>query len=109
MALTPGTPRKINGEYRLDDATLTDSMALVIDNEMKELYRKIKGTTLPDIGQEDRRMLFTAISRGILKYLRDHAADFLNAITITHDSGETWNHSATTSTGLGIQVNEIPG
>jgi len=82
-------------------------MALAIDNEMKVLFEAIKGTTMPDNGQLDRRMLFTAISRGILKYLKDHAADLLSAITITHTSGTPVDHSAATSTGLDIQVGTI--
>jgi hypothetical protein len=108
VALTAGTPRKIHGEYRLDDAALAGSMALVIDNEMKALYEKIKGTTMPDTGLEDRRMLFTAVARGILKYLKNHAGDLLSSITITHDDGSGIAHSATTETDLDIHVDEIP-
>jgi hypothetical protein len=108
MSLKAGTPSKISGKYYLDNTTLADSMALEIDNQMKALFEAIKGKSMPDDAQLDRRMLFTAISRGILKYLKDHADDFLSAITVTHTTGTSVTHSAATSTDLGIQVDAIP-
>jgi len=108
MSLIAGTPRKSSGKYYLDDTALANSMALEIDKEMKTLFEAIKGTSMPDNGQPDRRLLFTAISRGILKYLKDHAADILSAITITHTTGTPATHSAASSTGLDIQVGTIP-
>lgn len=108
MSLKAGTPSKIDGKYYLDDIALADSMALEIDKEMKALFEAIKGTSMPDNGQLDRRMLFTAISRGILKYLKNHANDLVSAITIKHTSNALPNHTAPTSTDLGIQVDAIP-
>jgi hypothetical protein len=108
MSLKAGTPRKVSGKYLLDDTALANSMALAIDKEMKALFEKIKGASMPDAGQDDRRMLFTAISRGILKYLRDHAGELLLSLTIAHITGYSAVHSITTGTALNIQVDDIP-
>jgi len=63
----------------LDDTALAQSMAKAIEDAMDQISRQVKGTPLPATGQDDRRLLFVAISRGILKYLRDHQG----AITAT--------------------------
>jgi hypothetical protein len=91
MSLYPGNPRKLaDGRYVLDDTALTNSMAEAIEEEMAYVYKKIKGSSLPDAGQEDRRLLFVAIARGVLKYLAEHqeAIDALpgaGASAHTHD------------------------
>lgn len=108
MSLKAGTPRKVNGKYVLDDEALENSMAMVIDEEMKALFEKMKGKSMPDTQLNDRRMLFTAISRGILKYLRDHAGELLSSININHITGYSAAHSINTSTALHIQVDDIP-
>jgi hypothetical protein len=79
MSLYPGAPRLINpddppGEHRyvLDDTALEESMAKIIEEEMTNVFGLVKGTPLPDSGKEDRRLLYVAISRGVLKCLRDH-------------------------------------
>jgi hypothetical protein len=36
------------------------------------VFEKVKGTPIPETGKEDRRILYVAISRGVLKYLADH-------------------------------------
>lgn len=76
MSIYPGEPRKDAGKWVLDDQALTDSMALVIEEEMDDLLTALKGKGLPDAGEEDRRILFVAIARGIVKYLSDHQQDF---------------------------------
>jgi hypothetical protein len=36
------------------------------------MFLKVKGSDMSKAGQEDRRLLFVAIARGVLKYLKDH-------------------------------------
>ena len=49
------------------------SMAEALEESMRNVYQQYKGITLSDAGKEDRWLLFAAISRGVLKYLKDHA------------------------------------
>ncbi len=59
--LFPGKIDNVNG-----------SMIEAIENQMASLFVQVKGTNIPDIGKEDRRILFAAIARGVLQYLKDN-------------------------------------
>jgi hypothetical protein len=72
MTLYPGYPRKVDDQWRLDDTALEESMAMAMEQAMGDVYSKMKEQSLPDMGKEDRRLLFVAIARGILQYLDDH-------------------------------------
>lgn len=85
MSLYPGAPRLDHGEYVLNDAALAQSMAKAIEDAMDEVSWLVKGQHLPAAGRDDRRLLFVAISRGILRYLRDHQA----TIAVTSPAGQT--------------------
>jgi hypothetical protein len=50
---------------------------------MGDVFAKVKGTSIPEVGNEDRRLLYVAISRGILKYLADHQ-ETMRAFEIDH-------------------------
>ncbi len=82
MSLYPGAPRLVETHSVLDDTALQDSMALAMDNAMKQLYQDLKGKVMPDSNPEDRRMLFTAIARGILQYLNDHQGVLRASVTV---------------------------
>jgi hypothetical protein len=62
------------GTLSVSDGAMADSMALAIENAMREVFHAVKGMPLPDAGEEDRRILFVAVARGVLGYLRDHQA-----------------------------------
>lgn len=85
MSLYPGAPRLDDGKYVLDDAALEESMAKAIEDAMDQVSGQVKGKHLPAVGQEDRRLMFVAISRGILSYLRDHQ----EAIATAPANGQT--------------------
>jgi hypothetical protein len=73
MSLYPGAPRlDENNRHVLDDLALQQSMALAIEEAMNDMFQKVKGTPVPEVGKEDRRLLFVAVSRGVLKYLDSH-------------------------------------
>ena len=108
MSLIPGSPRyDIDKEkYVLDDIAMQNSMALAIENEMKNVYKTLKGEDMPEVGEEDRRMLFSAIARGVLKYLEDNAGQLIKAVAILHTSG--LNLGTTHSlTGLDLDIEVI--
>jgi hypothetical protein len=73
MSLYPGAPRlDENNRHVLDDLALQQSMALAIEVAMNDVFQKVKGTPVPEVGKEDRRLLFVAVSRGVLQYLQSH-------------------------------------
>jgi hypothetical protein len=79
VSLYPGAPRLVNPgdppddfRYELDDTALEQSMAEAMEDEMRYVFEKVKRTPIPEVGQDDRRLLFVAISRGVLRCLRDH-------------------------------------
>src|SRR5215210_5771864 len=90
MSLYPGAPRLDQDKYVLDNAALQQSMAKAIEDAMDEVSWLVKKQHLPAAGQDDRRLLFVAIARGILKYLYDHQG----AITATSTSaGSQGSHT----------------
>jgi len=105
LSLYPGNPRKVvegqTEKYLLDEdalkdaAALQDSLALVMENEMIGVYKKVKGTNMPAEGREDLRLLFVAISRGILWYLDDLAKkETILTFNVDHDPKDSFKHKA---------------
>jgi len=93
MTLFPGGPRQVGGQYVLDDTALQDTLAKAIEEEMADVFQKVKGISLPDVGKDDRRLLFVAIARGVLKYLEAHQHDVLASVTISHTTGPSVTHT----------------
>jgi len=93
MALYPGGPRQVDGNYVLDDTALLDTLAKAIEEEMADVFQKVKGMPLPEPGKADRRLLFVAIARGVLKYLETHQNDLLASVTIAHTTGPSVTHT----------------
>jgi hypothetical protein len=59
----------------------SNSMAEAIEIALRQELAA-RGEVLPAKGEEDRRMFFVAISRGVLQYLKDHQAEMLTSITL---------------------------
>lgn len=93
MTLYPGGPRLVDGEYVLDDTALQDTLAKAIEEEMANVFQKVKEKPLSEVGKEDRRLMFVAIARGVLKYLEAHQNDVLASVTISHTTGPSVTHS----------------
>ena len=76
MSLYPGGRKKVGASFvdALDDEALANSMALAMEDAMKQYHQSIKNQPLPDAGERDRRLLFVSIARGVLEYLRGHQA-----------------------------------
>lgn len=105
MTLYPGGPRQVDGQYVLDDTALQDTMARAIEEEMADVFQKVKGLALPDVGKDDRRLLFVAIARGVLKYLEAHQNDVLASVTIRHTIGPNVPHTVS-DVDLNIQMDK---
>src|SRR5438105_15687750 len=105
MSLYSGAVRSVNGKYVLDTTALSDSMAKAMDDAMVDAYQKLKGSALPDKGKEDRRMLFVAIAKGLLSYLRSHENDMIAAINLTPVGGSALN---VTINSVSMNINTDP-
>ena len=72
---------------RYKPGTITNfsgSMAQAIETEYEAIWNSLKEQPLPNEGREDRRMLFVAIARGVMKHLEQNVDD---GIVVTYDSG----------------------
>jgi O-methyltransferase involved in polyketide biosynthesis len=58
----------------------SNSMAEAIEIAMQQELAA-SGTALPAAGADDRRLLFVAIARGVLQYLKAHQTETFNSIT----------------------------
>jgi hypothetical protein len=87
MSLYPGNPRPNptlpEPPFVLDDEAVRDSMAKEMEDALAYLYRQLKDKDLPEIAKEERRILFVAISRGLLKYLNDHQSVLRASVNVT--------------------------
>jgi hypothetical protein len=72
----------------------TDTLAGAMDAEFVSLWASLKDTDLPNDtrSKEDRRLMFVAIARGMLKYLHDHRADIETTDEQAGGSGTTHDH-----------------
>jgi hypothetical protein len=105
MALFSGAVRFDGAKYVIDDTAIQDSMAKAMDDAMKDAYQKLKGSPLPDKGQEDRRMLFVAIAQGMLSYLRTHENDMVASMNVTPAGGPAVNLGVNT---ISANINTDP-
>lgn len=59
------------------------SLAEAIETAMKQEWQLVKGEALPDTGEEDRRLLFVAVARGVIQFLDDHQDEIFTSMTLT--------------------------
>lgn len=75
------------GSY--DDADGADTMAAAIAAAMDEEWQRAKGQPLGELGREDRRILFAAVAKGVLRYLHAHRGDVATTVEKDHPSGHS--------------------
>ena len=66
------------------------SMTAYIEASMNQQWLEAHGENLPEQGAEDRRILFAAVARGVLRYLYDHRDDLVT--TLMHPEGIAGEH-----------------
>ena len=91
-------------------ADFNDSMAEAIADAFEAEWVALKGTALPEAGEEDRQMLFAAIAQGVVNYLRDNINDSLQIdVSVTQQGGNqitssTSSVTVTQNSGSGNRV-----
>lgn len=69
----------------------TDSMAEEIDKAFGEEWRKRTGYDLPDVGREERLMIFAAIAQGVVKHLVERSGNSFKIKVETEQTKENEN------------------
>jgi hypothetical protein len=64
-----------------------DTLTAYIEAAMQEEWQAARGEALPSAGAEDRRILFAAVAKGVLRYLYTHRDDLITSLEITEDFG----------------------
>lgn len=72
----------------------TDGLVEKMHDALKREYKARKGKDLPLGFEQDQKLLFAAISRGILEYLKSKQNEFISTITFT-DGGISETHTVT--------------
>jgi len=67
-----------------------DSMTAFIEASMRQQWFDAHGEELPQQGAKDRRILFAAVARGVLRYLYEHRDDLVT--TLMHPEGIAGEH-----------------
>ena len=72
------------------------SMTAFIEQAMQEEWLAARGEPLPADGPGaiDRRVLFAAVAKGVLRYLHEHRADLLTSLSIDDGTGLNHRHKA---------------
>ena len=55
-------------------------MAATMEAAMQEEWRIAYGHSLPGVGDRDRKVLFAAIAKGVLRYLYEHRDDVITGL-----------------------------
>lgn len=84
------TPLKAGSATGLQPDTLAGRM----DEEFVALWASLKDVDLPTDAAtvQDRRMIFVAVARGLLRYLHDHRADVETTAETTAGGTTTHEH-----------------
>ena len=69
-------------------------MTAAIETAFEKEWKAAKNNTpLPDMGKAERQMLFAAIARGVLEYLKVHQNELVNTITFEDSPGQRVTHT----------------
>lgn len=70
------------------------SMTAYIEASMDQQWFEAHGEHLPQQGAEDRRILFAAVARGVLRYLYEHRDDLVTTLMHPEGVGSDHRHDA---------------
>lgn len=70
MALKAGTMTSTDSDAFLN------SMAEAMIKAMEKEWKVVKGKPLPSAGREDMKLMFIAISQGVVKHLKNNQSSF---------------------------------
>jgi hypothetical protein len=81
---------KTEGELAVYPQDFGDSLAAAIEEAFERAWTEVNGSGLPEKGRRDRRILFVGVAQGVIKYLKQHAADGfdIEAEAVQKDSTE---------------------
>jgi hypothetical protein len=68
-------------------ADFSASLAQAMEAAMVDEWLAVKSVPLPGQGQEDRRLLFVAVARGLFDYLKANEDALMTRVTLREDTG----------------------
>lgn len=74
----------------------TDEMVTAMNNALSHEWKRRKGSDIPDVGKEDRELLFAGIARGFLEYFKSNEGHILSSITLKQSSKDSITHDVET-------------
>ena len=63
-------------------ASFGGSLAAAMETAMAQEWQVVKGVPLPNMGVDDRRLLFVAVARGLFTYLKANEDLLMTQITL---------------------------
>jgi hypothetical protein len=81
----------------------TSELTAAMEEVMAKEYLSQKEIPLPTLGSEDRRLLFTAIAGGVLKYLESKQNEVISTIKLTEQTTGSTEESYKV-TGLDLDI-----
>jgi hypothetical protein len=94
MSLKAGKPTKYGSSEGIQ-SHMTDSMALDMVNAMKEIWRGVYGEDLPDDGESEREVMFSAIAQGVVKHLAERLGGAVGIDVTTEQTSSDMESSNT--------------
>ena len=80
-----------------------DELTDAIDEAFREEWARDHPNPLPEAGSQDRRLLFAAVARGLLTYLRDNSDEIFETITLRAEGADERTYTVT-ETDLDISI-----
>lgn len=84
-------------------ALTTTELTAAMQEALRQEWQATKGSAIGNTTVEDMRLIFAAVSRGLLTYLEAHEDDFLNTITV-QENAENPRTQTVVRTDLNINV-----
>jgi hypothetical protein len=73
----------------LDVSGMTAAIEAAFDVE----WRAAKGSPAPGAGSADRHIMFAAVARGVLQYMKDHQDELVNTVEASLAGGDFQTHT----------------
>jgi hypothetical protein len=84
-------------------ALKVDELTAAIEAGFDREWQEAKGTPAPSAGGADRRIMFGAVARGVLQYLKENQNELLESFAARDQNGVSYTFTVS-ATDLGINA-----
>ncbi|MCP4463726.1 MAG: hypothetical protein GY819_13105 [Planctomycetaceae bacterium] len=86
-------------------SNFSNSMAQAMEDSFQREWNAIKKHPLSEAGEEDRRLLFSAIAQGVIQHLQEHINDALQIDVRVTQTNEPLNNTGNRVIAEGEAIN----